>query len=297
MRIYNRKNIILRVLIENQEFINSGSLAQLIGVTSRTIRNDIKQLTLELKQKNIELLSIPGKGYQLNRRDHEKALAYYHQKQIKILDIPTLPDDRQTHILSKLVFATNPITFEILADELFVSRSTIEKDFYEIENWLSSHNLHLSKKPSSGVSIQGEEMNLRYAMVNVLIMLHPNQANQTQSFVTQFCTLQEFEHIKSTILTIQRENHLTLSDNDFNYLLYYIVITLFRLSNDFRLTTAPDEKLTATAKNEYQIASDIVLQLSDKYEIELPHPERLCNPFSVNSYQKYPLYFNNLMTC
>ncbi|MBI9050748.1 MAG: transcription antiterminator [Anaerolineaceae bacterium] len=291
MRIYNRKDSILRALIENQEFINSDSLAQLIGVTSRTIRNDIKQLTLDLKEQNIELISIPGKGYQLHHQHHKKALTYYQQKQIKPSEIPSLPDDRQIHILGKLVFASKTITFETLADELFVSRSTIEKDFYEIEKWLSSHNLRLSKKPSSGVSIKGDEIALRYAMVNVLMMSQPIQANQHHPSVYEFCTNQELQVIKSTILTTQQENHLSLSDDDFNYLLYYIVISKFRLSNHFRLTTAPDENIAATAHSEFQIASEITAQLSDANGIELPLPE-IAN--LAKTLQKIHLFdFNN----
>ena len=228
MRIYNRKDIILRALIENRDFISSDSLAQLIGVTSRTIRNDIKQLHTELMAQRIELLSIPGQGTKLNDADHNKALVYYQQKKMESALVPILPDDRQLHILGKEIFAGGPLTYECLADELFVSRSTIENDLNELENWLSLYDMQLTKKPFYGVQLEGEESALRYAMVYVLLMQKGENLQYHPSLLA-FVSKAVVEILQALLLEVQNTHQLSLGDDDFNYLLSYLAVSVSRI--------------------------------------------------------------------
>ncbi|WP_244262280.1 helix-turn-helix domain-containing protein [Thermoanaerobacter wiegelii] len=55
-----RKKKILKKLLENKKPITSEYLSKLLGVSSRTIRNDIKELNEELKDKSIENNFTPG---------------------------------------------------------------------------------------------------------------------------------------------------------------------------------------------------------------------------------------------
>ena len=270
MRIYNRKDIILRALIEHQDFINSDSLAQLIGVTSRTIRNDIKQLASELTAQEIELISIPGKGYKLPDRDHNKALIYYQQKKMESAVIPTLPDDRQMHILGKLIFTNAPLTYESLADELFVSRSTIENDLSELEHWLSHHHLQLQRKPSLGVQLIANETDLRYAMVQVLQMQNGNFSPHQPS-LTQFLDESKIEKLSNILLETQKQHNLSLADDDFNYLLTYIAVSIFRITSQHELQLTEEPK--TNIPRESAIAADISTHLKQANITELSSTE------------------------
>ena len=74
-----------------------------------------------------------------------------------ILSYP--PGNCYNNLLSK-----NKIYPYKLQNNLYVSKSTIEKDLQEISKWLEKYDLSLMKKPSIGLYVSGDEENLRNAV-------------------------------------------------------------------------------------------------------------------------------------
>ncbi|WP_194282748.1 helix-turn-helix domain-containing protein, partial [Streptococcus pneumoniae] len=65
-------------------------------------------------------------------------------------------DDRLVFILNKLLFEQVPVLFDDLADELYVSRSTLSHDFRKIRVMLSEYNLSIESRANKGVYVSGE---------------------------------------------------------------------------------------------------------------------------------------------
>lgn len=72
MNLLNKREIeILRLLSSNKEYQTGESMAVLLGVSSRTIRNDVKSLNKILLQHGANIISKKGRGYELEFQDHE----------------------------------------------------------------------------------------------------------------------------------------------------------------------------------------------------------------------------------
>ena len=89
MELRNKRCIqILKLLLENKETITGDRLAFSIGVSSRTIRNDMKELNSLLEGWGAEAVAEIGQGYCLKVRDEETFQKFLNQiEQKKIFKI------------------------------------------------------------------------------------------------------------------------------------------------------------------------------------------------------------------
>ena len=72
LELYNKRMIqILELLTQNRKVLSSDQIALSIGVSSRTIRNDIKELNGILHAHGATILSEAGSGYYLNTEQPE----------------------------------------------------------------------------------------------------------------------------------------------------------------------------------------------------------------------------------
>ena len=67
-RVTHRKEKLLEEILYNDGYITSKGLASKFKVSPRTIREDIRQISTELRGHDIELAAIPSKGYRILKR-------------------------------------------------------------------------------------------------------------------------------------------------------------------------------------------------------------------------------------
>ena len=73
MENYNKRWIaILYYFLDHKDIANGDKIALSVGVSSRTIRNDIKELNTLLVQYDAEIVSEIGIGYFLKINDNQK---------------------------------------------------------------------------------------------------------------------------------------------------------------------------------------------------------------------------------
>ena len=165
INLNRRYRDILSIILNTDECIVGSELARLCKVTIRTIRKDIKEINILLKEYDVEIDSNVRKGYFLNKNNKEilkknniirKVLDYEY-----IIETPSLPLDRQMYILLKL---TNKkyITLEELAESLYVSEATINNDIILINKWLKKDlKLGISYSLNEGITLKANEKEKR----------------------------------------------------------------------------------------------------------------------------------------
>ena len=275
MRIYNRKSKILQKLLSADDYITSGQLANEIGVSSRTIREDLKQLTTELENAGIKLTSVPGRGYGVNREDRQKAAGFFKERSEGKKVFPDLPGDRFRYILQTLLFFAIPVTLDELADRLYVSKSTLEHDLSKVEEWLLQQDLRLVKKPLQGMLIAGEEICIRYTMANYLLEENKRHSFQSLKKLCGFIKEHRLNILKEIIDSIRKTYQLEISDNDYTNLLIFLSISLERYTNHKRILSGPENSEVILGKKEYRIAQNIAGQIKQLLNVSLSEVEIL----------------------
>lgn len=156
----NREKLILNYLNHN-EYVTANTLADQLSVTSRTIKSDITKLKDLLNDKQEFLISVPGKGFKLN---HEIKTISNQRSYIEDKDLILNNYDRIAAIIHELLLSDDYIKYELLADKLFISPSTLQRDMRTVRKLLKQFNVAITFKSSYGSAIRGKEFDIRAAI-------------------------------------------------------------------------------------------------------------------------------------
>lgn len=125
MGLIERHKSVVKYLRDTNEWVKGSDLAKLLDVTDRTIRNDIISINM-FYEKDI-IISVKGKGYRYNDFGKESNTDY-------ITDIGVLTTiERWVYIVKKLIVFKDGINLFDLAEELFISESTLQNDIIKIK--------------------------------------------------------------------------------------------------------------------------------------------------------------------
>ncbi|WP_137663234.1 BglG family transcription antiterminator [Enterococcus hulanensis] len=144
---------ILTALKEN-DYLKIDQLAKKLGVSSRTIRNDLQGLA-EMQQ-GFTIERSAKLGCRLIITDEEKFSAYLAGFSETTIE---MQKDRLESLLSLLLINENYQTVTQLSDELLVSGSQIKKDLSKLELYLKGSSLILERKAHYGIRIISELKN------------------------------------------------------------------------------------------------------------------------------------------
>lgn len=164
-KLNRRQRDILNLILNTEESITGNELARLCNVTIRTIRRDIKEINVVLKEHNVEIDSSIKKGYFLIKENKDilkknnvirEVLDYEY-----INEIPNLPIDRQIYILLKLTIK-KIMYVEELAEKLYVSVATVNNDIIFLNKWLNKYlKLKISYSLNKGITLSANEIEKR----------------------------------------------------------------------------------------------------------------------------------------
>lgn len=131
--------IIKMLQADRGTFLTSTTIAQRLGITKRTVMNSIKDINAVN-----EIIICTSQGYKID--------AEFYDENLNV--------DREDYLVWKLLSPTPSNLYDI-ADELYVSYSTVKKDLNKIqEEVLNNYNLKISYNRDN-ISLEGSEKNIR----------------------------------------------------------------------------------------------------------------------------------------
>lgn len=235
-----RETQILKLLFDHRHtYLTSQEIASGIDVSNRTARKYLHLLEDALKKEAVATIDAKqGNGYQLKIEDSKKFDVFYLnevKEQSTSKDITTIQEsnDRQYYILNRLFFEQSAVYVDTIADELFVSRSTISNDLVEIKKLITPYQIELQSKSNKGIFVVGNEQNIRHFIMNYFFMdrLHDNLFA-----FSMYANLLEgisVEEIVIIVLDECRESQLKLSDFIVYNLVLHIGLAIKRIQNGF----------------------------------------------------------------
>lgn len=139
--------------------VETGVLAARLGVSERTVRNDLKQLNAQLEG----CAAIEGEQgcYTLHVYDAGR----FQDIRARILESDSTfnsPRNRLDYLFGRLMRAEEPLLTDELAYEMSIGRSTIISDLKKLRANLTPYRLAILGKTSRGLILQGTESNIRF---------------------------------------------------------------------------------------------------------------------------------------
>ena len=274
MHLSNRQSKIIAELLSNDNCITGQYLANITGITPRTIRGDISVLNKELYEEGMRIQSISGKGYFIPKDKREALRDLIINEQDYVM--PILPNTRVEHIIKHLLYNPKGITLNAIEEQIYISKSTLDRDLEKVSKRLQKDNITLSKKQNNIICIEGEESAIREWYRDLFVKavrLHSLDKNTASDDIREI-----FANIKELLIEALEKSSTNFSGDEFDSTIIFLTVVVFRNLNGFTINN-DDKKIII----ENKFANTIIDMLN--LQIHLNNSE--------HSYIKY--YINKLM--
>lgn len=246
---YSRLNQIFEAL--QTSMLPQRELADRCKVSTRTIRTDISALNDILVAYGAQITHQRHKGYQLDIFDPSRFEALSLQNK-QMRKSPRNAKERMLHLMMNLLSQEKECKLDELANQWFVSRTSLQADMSEIRNVLHQYGLTIESKAFQGLILSGHEQAIRACIAHVLFTIDPSDpvfSNVCENFFPEMNTPQ----LQETIIAIIQKHDIHLTDEGFHHLQVYCAIALHRIKlnhiiNEIELPAISNEAIMAGAE-------------------------------------------------
>ena len=158
-----------------EQTMTSQELAERIGVSAHTIKNEMPQVAQILNENGARLVSRRHKGYYVEVLDPEAYDTFSAVTSIRQMPGSMLNADRESRVryLSRRIISTETgIKKEQLADQLFLSASALREPLSMATRLCESFGLRIVSRPGTGMRVEGEEYKRRLALTEAVSYTH-----------------------------------------------------------------------------------------------------------------------------
>lgn len=267
----SRQQELIRILLTSQEPLTTSNLAKKLDVSSRTIRSDLEKIESELLVHHLVLEKKPHVGVWIQGSKEDKIALFINVDQQHNLPETYSKEYRIGCILVQILLGNNKIYPDKFADELYVSRSTIEKDLAIVSSWLGKHELELVKNTNNGLYVKGSEENIRNAIGNLANDLNSHNLS-IESFLETYLNV-DFKQIEDIVCEWNEKYDMHLNEMNTNNLAFHASIMLIRIlkNKELKITSIDDlNENTDVYKKEFE---QLILSLSEYIHCDIPKEE------------------------
>lgn len=256
--------------ISDGEIIATGKIAKEIGLSEKSVRNRLNELSdFLLENKLGEIQRKPRVGIWLEANENQK------EEIQKILSDENLqvgnydPRDRVNETL-KVFFNLRPwqtMTTQKLAEKLFLSVPTMLKVLKECEEWLEVYHISLVNERGKGYRLKSEENEYRVALKNLIMMKKPGE--EIKENIDYFFSNIDVSAIRKCIIQTENEWDYHFTDESFYEILIYCCIAYKRKELALPLVSDyfPEELKILKKYNEYAFTVAIFEKLEEVFHV------------------------------
>lgn len=226
-------------------------LADRCQVSTRTIRTDISALNDTLVTYGAQITHQRNKGYELEIFDEGRFEELLQQTQ-QMRRSPRSPKERIIHLMMMLLSQDSECKLDELANQWFVSRTSLQGDMSEIRDVFNQYGLKIESRAFHGLAVHGDEQAIRACIVHVLFRMEPNEHTFSQICADYFPEINQLD-LPVTIQSCIQKHNIHLTDEGISHLQAYCGIALNRIKkgyiiNKIELPEISDQSKSAGAE-------------------------------------------------
>ena len=246
----NRCVTIIRILLEEKDYIVAESISEKCGVSLRTVKYDLDKVKGWLKDNNFELHTVRKKGFRLPEQEKEKIRELLNEDNS---DYFLNSEERIDHLLSFFLDKYENESIEDIGLKTGVSRTTMLRDMDKVTDWFTEHNVKLQRKQHKGIGLPTSEKQRRSLIVAYIVekldiekMIEGYAFGKdygldyhSQSKLAKRLQKQVDTKFYSNLLRLfLEENNYEITDKNFIYLLCFLLVQRYRVENGHFIQTA-----------------------------------------------------------
>ena len=270
---YNRLNELL-TLINSNSYITCTKLATTLNISERTVRTDIQNINEVIDSHGATIKIKRKSGYYLEIGEPKLYQGFLNQ----------LEDSQETHIeldstqdrikfaLSVLLYGNDYLDLDELADQICISRITLNNYLRTIKAILNEYELEYIAKSGQGVKIIGLESNKRKCLIENVIS--QDFQNYVMGFTKDEYTLFggiDLDYLRLAVLRHFQSRMSNTSDYNLKNLVIHFALMISRVINDNYISTDGSLEIPKDVQTEIDLICE---DLEDYYQIQITKGEK-----------------------
>jgi transcriptional antiterminator/mannitol/fructose-specific phosphotransferase system IIA component (Ntr-type) len=285
---------LLEFLLTKTEYISFTELTAVFQKTERMIRYEVEKANGLLQILHLPQIEQNRKfGLKLTLNDPQKKVFHqYVEAQPKSIVYYT-NEERLMIILFSILNENKPILGKNLADELVVSKSTIDSDMKKIRKIVASNDVTIKSEAKKGFVLLGEEWSIRifinnfineYIDVGIMIdnCLNKQVMNHKEMIISDYLDPEMLLWMYSTLRTMGQFREITLDELGCRQLSIMLSIWHKRLIQKHEIKE--EFFLSYKKLHSYKIVLAFVSQLKKKSSIEMDAGEMYFLCYIIDSF-------------
>ena len=255
-----RQEKIIELLRESGGWMKGKDIALVMGVSTRTIRNDVETINASLTGAAIE--SSFQLGYHLKTQEAPVSRA----KSV----IPQTPEERRSFILKQLL-RHRDININDLPEKVCVSLFTIESDLRVIRQWLAdSSNLRL-ESGRNRLRLVGEEAAKR-RLYKFLLSQEVEENFHNMDTLNELYPDFDLTEIRDLLAECEKRHGIEIRETAQSMVLMHVGIALTRVLN-FNPMERVEALKDLQETPQYQAAREFWDKIALRFQVTAPEPE------------------------
>lgn len=287
MEMTSRMKQLLLVLLKEQKPISVKYLAEQTGISKRTVQRELEYIEASLKGYELRFLSKTGVGVWLEGDEEEKRRLSLDIGSRDMYDAGNR-EERRKRLILEILKEKGLRKLFYYSSQFGVSEATISTDLEAVEKWLNKYGLYVSRKPGSGIAIDGSEECYRKAIrafihenidTEVLRQSFEQEHDRTyyesvkKSNIGKVLNDEIMKRVMDCIARIDHARMLTLTENSYAGLVIHISIAINRILKNEVIEANQSWQEFLPEDEDYQLAEVIVAELEEEFEIDIPKTE------------------------
>lgn len=288
MEMTFRMKQILQVLLRESSAVSVKYLAEQIGVSKRTAQRELESVDAALRNYSLIFVSRTGVGIWIEGDTEEKE---------RLLAVLSAGDDydasnreeRRKRLILEILKEKGLRKLYYYSSLFDVSEATVSADLEAVEGWLAHYGLYVSRKPGSGISIQGSEENYRRAIrgfidenidTKMMREVYADAGYDTSDYQVfqknSFGRILNHDIVKRVMDCITRLGNkrvLTLTENSYVGMIIHISIAIHRIQKNEVIEYDESWQQDIAEDEDYALAKVIVEELEREFQIQIPGVE------------------------
>lgn len=265
--------LLIKLLSKHDQPISSKTICHELNIKPRTLRDDISRFRQSLHENGIEIASKHGVGYELVIINETHYYAFIKtllkDEQRRHFVLPVQAQERINYLIRTFLSADDYVKLDDIADDIYISRSTLNHYLKSVRDELTRFNLHWHSKPGYGIKVVGNELDLRQAIARYFfyddnyqqLLCRHDQDNTTRA------------NIRSLLIEVLAEHKIKLTDLGFQNLIIHLEIALMRITKNHYNHQISDEYRVLEKRSEFAVARQLAHNIAKHFTVTLPEPE------------------------
>ena len=264
---------IINLIMNSNDEIAIKDISDLYGITERSIRYDIDELnTFFYKKNDRNIIEI----------SNNKLKILYTEREIKEIirniDIKEyfFSENERVDILAYEIFLVkNEFILQYFTEKYNLSKTTIRYSLKELNKIIDEYGLMIEMNNNRGYKIIGSEINIRKYIINILRQYLKNIKNKNIQYdyygkiVGHFLSEEKMEFFKSVINRILEKTEKTVSDEAFETLQLFLVISQIRNEKNYKIEEDTENKIFLSGTLEFNKIEEILKTVENMEERDI----------------------------